>query len=269
MQKERQTLKVAKLLPNNGQLAWLPINPRQWTMSDVEKTANSLTNDPDFLEDRPPLAIPFEDRFVVFAGNLRLTAAMKLKLKELPVVIYTPENETDQMTIKRRAILDNGSFGAWDFDALANERDDLPLGDWGVPAWKAPDDLPDFSGVNDDDDNNYSRKIEVPSYEPSSTNPALSECFDTKKRNELVKEIEAAAVPDEVKAFLVAAAGRHIVFHYDKIADYYAHAPKEVQELMEHSALVIIDMGGAIDNGFVKLAKKIAAQYEQDYGSEE
>jgi hypothetical protein len=30
---------------------------------------------------------------------------------------------------------DNGSFGAWDYDALANEWDDLPLQDWGVPAW--------------------------------------------------------------------------------------------------------------------------------------
>ena len=31
---------------------------------------------------------------------------------------------------------DNGSFGAWDYDALANEWDDLPLADWGVPSWK-------------------------------------------------------------------------------------------------------------------------------------
>lgn len=163
MQKERQTLKVAKLLPNNGQLAWLPINPRQWTMSDVEKTANSLTNDPDFLEDRPPLAIPFEDKFVVFAGNLRLTAAMKLKLKELPVVIYTPENETDQMTIKRRAILDNGAFGAWDFDALANEWDDLPLGEWGVPAWDANDDTPPAAELKPDlsDQLDFKYRLEI------------------------------------------------------------------------------------------------------------
>ena len=142
MQKERTTLKVAALLPNNGQLPWLPINPRQWTMGDVEKTAESLTNDPDFLEDRPLLVIPDGKTFVVFAGNLRLTAAMKLKLKELPAIIYTPESEDDQMTIKRRSILDNGAFGAWDYDALANEWDDLPLGDWGVPAWNNAEEDP-------------------------------------------------------------------------------------------------------------------------------
>ena len=126
------------MLNNEGQLGWLPTNPRQWTKSDIDLTAKSLTNDPDFLEDRPLLVVPGPDSsFIVFAGNLRLTAARQLKIKEVPGIIYTPENETDQMTIKRRSVLDNGSFGAWDFDALANEWDDLPLGEWGVPAWQS------------------------------------------------------------------------------------------------------------------------------------
>lgn len=125
------------MLNNEGQLGWLPTNPRQWTKSDIDLTAQSLTNDPDFLEDRPLLVVPgpTAKSFIVFAGNLRLTAARQLKIKEVPGIIYTPENETDQLTIKRRSVLDNGSFGAWDYDALANEWDDLPLGDWGVPAW--------------------------------------------------------------------------------------------------------------------------------------
>lgn len=124
------------MLNNEGQLGWLPTNPRQWTKSDIDLTAQSLTNDPDFLEDRPLLVVPGPGKsFIVFAGNLRLTAARQLKIKEVPGIIYTPENETDQLTIKRRSVLDNGAFGAWDYDALANEWDDLPLGDWGVPAW--------------------------------------------------------------------------------------------------------------------------------------
>ena len=146
MQKERTTLKVAALLNNEGQLGWLPTNPRQWTKSDIDLTAQSLTNDPDFLEDRPLLVVPgpTAKSFIVFAGNLRLTAARQLKIKEVPGIIYTPENETDQLTIKRRSVLDNGAFGAWDYDALANEWDDLPLGDWGVPAWNNPaDNLPE------------------------------------------------------------------------------------------------------------------------------
>jgi hypothetical protein len=143
MQKQRTTLKVAALLNNEGQLGWLPTNPRQWTKSDIDLTAQSLTNDPDFLEDRPLLVVPgpTAKSFIVFAGNLRLTAARQLKIKEVPGIIYTPENETDQLTIKRRSVLDNGAFGAWDYDALANEWDDLPLGDWGVPAWSKPEDF--------------------------------------------------------------------------------------------------------------------------------
>lgn len=134
MQKVRQNTKLAALVNNEGQLEWLPRNPRQWTQTDIDRTARSLENDPDFLEDRPLLLVALEDKFVVFAGNLRLTAARKLKLKSVPAILYTPETDEDCETIKRRAVLDNGSFGAWDVDALANEWDG-PLEEWGVPEW--------------------------------------------------------------------------------------------------------------------------------------
>jgi hypothetical protein len=42
-------------------------------------------------------------------------------------------------------------------------------------------------------------------------------------------------------------------FNYKNVAEYYAHSEKEVQELMEDSALVIIDYNKAIELGFVKL----------------
>lgn len=57
--------------------------------------------------------------------------------------------------------------------------------------------------------------------------------------------------------FLINAARRHLIFNYSKIADYYAHSNKEMQELMEKSALVIIDINDAIANGYVKLSKNI------------
>lgn len=132
MKKERTIVKVSSLQNNEGQIQWLPKNPRQWTDADLKKTQESLKRDPDFLEDRPLLITP---EMVVFAGNLRLTAARKLRLKEIPAIIYTPETEEDYETIKRRTILDNGSFGAWDIDQLANEWDNGHLADWGVPEW--------------------------------------------------------------------------------------------------------------------------------------
>jgi hypothetical protein len=41
--------------------------------------------------------------------------------------------------MKEIVLKDNGSWGAWDFDELANKWDDLPLTDWGVPAWNTGD----------------------------------------------------------------------------------------------------------------------------------
>ena len=82
------------------------------------------------------LVVPCDKKYIVFGGNMRREGSDKVGLKEIPAVIYYPETDADRDTIKRRAILDNGAFGAWDFDALANEWDDLPLTDWGVPAWK-------------------------------------------------------------------------------------------------------------------------------------
>ena len=61
----------------------------------------------------------------------------------------------------------------------------------------------------------------------------------------------------EEKGFLLRAAGRHTVFNYGLIAEYYAHASPEMQELMEKSALVIIDVGNAIANGYATLAQTV------------
>lgn len=153
MRKERMTLKVADLHPNNGQLPWLPKNPRQWTQSDIDRTAKSIEEDPDFLEDRPLLVVTLgvKKGWCVFAGNLRLTAAKKLGLTELPCIAYARENEDDELTIKRRAMKDNGSFGSWDFDELANSWDDLPLADWGIPSWEQPEQTKDTNEAQDDD----------------------------------------------------------------------------------------------------------------------
>ena len=135
MKKERKTVTLPRLQQNTGQIDWLPKNPRQWTQTDIDRTVKSIEEDTDFLEDRPLLAVENGDKLVVFAGNLRLTAVRKTDQNAVPVVVYSPESDEDQETIKRRALKDNGSFGAWDYDALANEWD-VPFTDWGVPAFE-------------------------------------------------------------------------------------------------------------------------------------
>lgn len=145
MRKERKILQVVNLEANEGQLDWLPKNPRQWSKQDIEKTKASILEDMDFLEDRPLLVTPNGDTFVVFAGNLRREGAVAAGLEAVPCIVYSPEDETDALTIKRRTMKDNGSFGAWDYDELANLWDDLPLIDFGVPAWDFRAEKPTFN----------------------------------------------------------------------------------------------------------------------------
>jgi hypothetical protein len=139
-----------------------------------------LKRDPDFQEDNPIKVVPFEDKLLVFAGNLRTTGARELKWDSFEAMLYEPENEEDKATIKRRAILDNGSFGSWDYDRLANEWDDLPLCDFGVPAWETknvnPDDFgEDFSLPSDDKEPFQQMIFTLADFQASEIKDALEE----------------------------------------------------------------------------------------------
>ena len=125
-----------------------------------------------------------------------------------------------------------------------------------------------FQDAPHDDAPKYSKKIEAPVYEPSHVKPHLITLCDTTKTRALIREIDASKLPQDEKAFLRAAAWRHAVFHYERIADYYAHAAPEMQRLMEASALVIIDFDKAIEQGFVKLCDDIREQYLEEYNGD-
>jgi len=115
-------------------------------------------------------------------------------------------------------------------------------------------------------ENKYSSKIESPIYEPKNIKPHIMELCDKTKTHRLLKEIEASSLPYDEKMFLMDSARRHNVFNYEKIADYYAHSSKEMQNLMEKSGLVIIDFEKAIQYGYVKLCDEIKKQYLEEYG---
>lgn len=113
-------------------------------------------------------------------------------------------------------------------------------------------------------DEKYSTKVDIPQYLPSSVKPKVWELYDKTKYNELVRGIVTTDLPEDVKEFLMFAATRHVVFNYSKIADYYAHADPEIQDLMEKSALVIIDVDDAIAGGYVRLSQNIKKLLEGD-----
>jgi len=118
-----------------------------------------------------------------------------------------------------------------------------------------PEEEDDSEGVE------YTRKVVSPIYTPKGEKPEYSEMYDTTKYAQLTAAINKAEISENDKNLLRFAACRHIVFNYEKLAEFYAHAPKEVQLLMEDSAMVIIDFNKAIEKGFVVLADEIAEAY--------
>jgi len=114
----------------------------------------------------------------------------------------------------------------------------------------------------------YTKKVTVPVYVPQYQKPSVYELFDHMKSMQIIKRINESSVSTEDKKFLIYAAQRHIVFNFAKIADYYAHSSAEMQDLMEQSALVIVDFDKAIENGFATLNNELSNAYleEQNAG---
>jgi len=80
----------------------------------------------------------------------------------------------------------------------------------------------------------------------------------------LIVNIRLSNISQEKKDFLILAAGRHVRFDFEQIADYYAHSDKKTQELMEDNALVVVDYDKAIEKGWVRLSEKMDAQYKEE-----
>lgn len=131
---ETKRIKLTDLVLNEGQVAGLPTNPRQWTKTELDKLKKSLQETPELLEARGILVYPWEGKYLVLGGNMRLSALKSLKATDAPCIVFPEDTPIDKL--KEVVIKDNGSFGEWDYDALGNLWDDLPLADWGVPAWE-------------------------------------------------------------------------------------------------------------------------------------
>lgn len=163
------------------------------------------------------------------------------------VVVKRTDLATDDEKRKLLAMADNATSDnvEWDMETLQDDFDFDVLEDWDIK-------------LNGSGGNNYSRKIEAPIYEPTmEIAPMVSDCVNTEKYDQLIAEIEQAEISDDDKRLLKLAAARHIAFDYKNIAERYAHADKLVQQLMENSALVIIDFDKAIENGFIKMTKRL------------
>jgi len=116
-----------------------------------------------------------------------------------------------------------------------------------------------------EDDEQYTPKIVPPTYSVTGQKPSVTELQSLDKYNELVSRIEASkGLSEELKQFLIMAATRHVVFDYEKIAEFYAHSSEEEQALIEDSALVLIDMDNAIAKGYCQLSMDLSVQYSSE-----
>jgi len=205
----------------------------------------------------------------IIAGHGRIMAARKLNIEEVPVMIATGWSEA-----QRRAyvLADNqlAMNAGWDMDLLKVELGDL--GEMGFDLDLIGLDQKEIEAISNDNvvGNMYSDKVSVPTYEPSESKPKIEDLYDDLKAMDLIFSIKESKLNEKEKQFLMAAASRHIVFDYSKIADFYSHASDECQKLMEENALVIVDFNQAIENGFVKISKQMddLIDYDEDHNEE-
>ena len=130
---EFQRIRLTDLEQNKGQVEGLPSNPREWTRTDLDHLITSIKETPELLEARGLIVYPHEGKYIILGGNMRFSALREMNEVDAPC--YVMPEDTPIEKLREIIIKDNGAFGSWDYDMLANEWDDLPLSDWGVPAW--------------------------------------------------------------------------------------------------------------------------------------
>jgi hypothetical protein len=224
---------------------------------------------------------------MVVAGNGTLEAARRLGWSQ----IWVNDDPFESFDAARAyALQDNRSaeLATWNFDQLETIVAELKIEGFDIDQLGFRDgDLDILKQVNKtlekltekqenilensddlDDLSAYSQKIQAPIYKITGEKPTIVDMVNVEKTNELILKIKEKRnlLSDDVYDFLINAAQRHTIFNYQNIAEFYAHADKELQTLMEDSALVIIDFAKAIENGFVEMSKEISEIYEEQYG---
>lgn len=206
-----------------------------------------------------PIAVDKDNEII--EGHGRYIACKELDIKEIPIIRL--DNLTDE---QKRAymLIHNKLTMNTDFDIeLLNEElenifeIDMSKFDFVLDNIDYEELLSDNEEDLEKDYDEYSTKAERPQYNITGKDVKIEELIDEQKYNKLIDKIQKASITEEQKNFLIKAATRHYVFNYANIAEYYANQNKEMQELMEESAMVIIDINDAIKNGYIELSKDI------------
>ena len=234
------------------------MNAKTHPAEQVRHIANSIKS---FGWTQP---IVVDENNVIIIGHGRLMAAKELMLDKVPVVRRDDLPE-DQVNALRLA--DNKTNESpWDFSKLEQELAAMDIA--GVDMGKFGFDDLSIPDASSETTEKYTNAVNVPQYEPSGEKPEITDLVKLDKVDELIADIEASDLPESEKKFLKIAAYRHAVIDFDKVADYYAEASEEMQQLMEDSALVIIDLQNAIADGYAELQDVLDDLMERDLDDE-
>lgn len=105
--------------PNTGQIPGVPKNPRKWSRRELENLAASMRDTPELTEARGAIVCPFQGRFVVLGGNMRLEGHRINEDKDAPCAILPEDTPADKL--RQIVQKDNASFGQFDYDILRKE----------------------------------------------------------------------------------------------------------------------------------------------------
>lgn len=119
-------------------------NPRILKDDKFEKLKKSIQDFPQMMTLRPMV---IDNDGVILGGNMRFEAIRALGYKEIPDEWVKRADDLTEEQKQEFVIKDNVGFGEWDWDAIANEWDSLPLSDWGL-------DVPTFEAVEPEETNN-------------------------------------------------------------------------------------------------------------------
>lgn len=245
---------------NVDKLSAYETNSRTHSDDQIKQIADSIN---EFGFTNPVL---IDQDGTIIAGHGRVQAAKKIGMDEVPCIRLSHLSEAQR---KAYVIADNklALNAGWDMDMLKLEIEELNNLHFDIALTGFDEqEIKDLLEIDQDqeEDNPYTDKVESPNYEPVGDKPDIEDLFDDSHAMGLIEDIKNSKLHEKEKQFLMAAASRHIIFDYGKVANYYAHSEPKIQKLMEDSALVIIDFNSAIEQGYVKLNDKLNAIFEND-----
>lgn len=131
-----------KQMMSTRKLTGLPNNPRKITQENLNRLCDSI-RDNGFWSHRPCAVEWREDlqKYVVLDGNQRLKAARRLKMKEIPVVIYSDLDDIERDDIILRSNINNGE---WDTGMLQADYGEVDFESIGLEV-----EMPEAGGVDD------------------------------------------------------------------------------------------------------------------------